>query len=83
MGDEYANRKQQDEELQRQLEIKNFEKMLEELTPEKRKEPFLVAGDRTFTLEEMLEEIHKGTRFGEQFLKAQSRSRIERARRQS
>lgn len=83
MGGEYSDRKQHDEELQRQFEIKNFEKMLEELPPEKLKEPFLVAGDRTFTLEEMLDEVRKGTSFGIQFLKTQSRSRIERTRRQS
>ena len=80
-NDEFSKREQEDKELMRQLEIRNLEKMIAEIPPEKRKEHKIIVGTRTFTLEELLAEAKEGTEYGNLFVSMQSKSRIERLRR--
>lgn len=78
---EYTERREEDREVLRRLEIQHLEKMIAETPKEEREAHKLVLGDRTFTLDEILAEAKAGTEFGLKFLEMQSRSRLERLRR--
>jgi hypothetical protein len=64
----------------REIEIRSLERQIAQATPEQ-KEVRMIAGDRSFSLEEMLEEIREGTAYGEMFLAMRQKSRLERLRR--
>lgn len=82
MGTEkYSDRALQDEQVLQGLEIEALEKAVKEMSPEKRKEPRLVVADRSFSLEQLLEEVRKGTPVGKHYLQAQRKSRLEQLRR--
>ncbi len=80
-NEEFEKRDQQDAELRRQMEIQALERMVAELPAEKRKQPLLIVGDKTFTPEQMLEEAKKGSKYGELFIATQAKARLEAMRR--
>jgi hypothetical protein len=80
-NENYTSRTAEDKEVLRQLEISTLAKMIQNTPAEKRDEYKLVVGDRTFTLQEMLEEAKRGTEYGELFLAVQSKSRLEQLKR--
>jgi hypothetical protein len=81
MADEqYRKLQEEDRQVLREIEIRALERDIEEATPEE-KELRMIAGDRSFTLEEMLAEIKEGTEYGEMFLAMRKKSRLERLRR--
>lgn len=82
MGTEkYTDRALEDEKILQELEIKALEKAVAEMPSEKRREPKLVVANRSLSLEELLEEVRKGTPVGKHYLQAQRKSRLEQLRR--
>jgi hypothetical protein len=79
--DDYSKRRQEDAEVLRQLEIRRLEKKIAELPSKDRREHKLIVGNRTFTLDEILNEAKEGTEYGRLYLNMQTRSRLERLRR--
>ena len=78
--DEYQKQQEEDKRLLIEIELRSLERHIAEATPEQ-KEVRMIAGDRSFTLEEMLAEIKEGTPYGEMFLAMRQKSRLERLRR--
>ena len=82
MTDEkYEQRKAEDREVLRRLEIEAVEGIFQEMSVPEREELRLVVGERTFTVEEILDEARRGTEYGEDFLKTHAKARLERMRR--
>ena len=82
MADEkYTKRQDEDKEVLRALEIQNLQKTIEETPEEERKKYTVVVGNRSYTLEEMLDEVKEGTEHGELYIATMAKSRIERLRR--
>jgi len=77
----YAQRREEDRAVLRELEIRQLETLIKETPREKRTELKMVVGDKTYTLDQILEEAKKGTEFGVKFLDMQAKSRLERLRR--
>jgi hypothetical protein len=78
--DQYRKQLEEDERVLKEVEIRSLEREIEKATPEE-KELRMIAGDRSFTLEEMLAEIKEGTSYGDSFLAMRMKSRLERLRR--
>ena len=78
--DKYHKQEAEDRQVLRAIEIRAMEHELEMATPEER-ELVMIAGDRSFTLEEMLAEVKEGTEYGETYLKMRQKSQLERLRR--
>jgi hypothetical protein len=78
--DQYRKQVEEDERILREVEIRALEREIKDLTPEE-KELRMIAGDRSFTPEEMLAEVKEGTSYGESFLARRMKSRLERLRR--
>ncbi|MBN1261843.1 MAG: hypothetical protein JXB35_14290 [Anaerolineae bacterium] len=79
--DKYTRRTEEDREALNQLEIRQLEHLVAALPPEKRREPTLVIGNRTFTPEQLLQEAKEGSEYGKLYLKMRSNSRLERLKR--
>lgn len=79
--DEYTSRTAEDKEVLRQLEIKALEKIIQETPAGQLEKHKLVVGNRSFTLQEILNEAKEGSEYGELFLAMQSKSRLEQLRR--
>lgn len=79
--DKFIERMADEEELLRHLEINQFKEMIEAKTDEEREETKIIVGHRSFSLNQLLGEVQKGTKIGKTFLKLQARLRAEKARR--
>lgn len=77
----YEKRKGEDEEVLRKWDLDSLRKMVAEMPAAQRKEARLVVGDRTFTVDEILDEAERGTTYGKMILQAQARLRLEQLRR--
>ena len=77
---QFKKRQEEDRKMLRELEVQAIRAEIEAATPEE-KAIRIYAGDRSFTLEQLLKEVQEGTVYGETFLKMRGKSRIERLRR--
>ncbi len=79
--DNFEKRKAVDDEAMRAWGLESLRKMISEMPAAQRSESRLVVGHQTFTVDELLEEVEKGTEVGKMYLKAQEKMRIEQLRR--
>ena len=79
-NEKFNKRKEEEQQLRIKLEIHQLEEMISLKSESERNEKKLVVGDRTFSLNEILEEATKGTSYGKMFLATQSKLRNEKAR---
>jgi hypothetical protein len=82
MTDEaFQKRKDEDRRLLRALEAQNLRTAIAETPPEELEKYTVVVGDRSFTLQQMLNEVEEGTEYGELYVATMVKSRTERLRR--
>lgn len=79
--DKYDKRTAEDERVLREWDIESLRTMIAEMSAAQRKDAKLVMGDRTFTVDELLKEAERGTKYGKMILQAQAKLRLEQLRR--
>jgi hypothetical protein len=80
-NEDYEKRKAEDERVLHEWDVESLRKMIEKMPPAQRREARLVIADRTFTVDELLREAERGTKYGKMILQAQAKLRLEQLRR--
>ena len=76
-GEEYEARKKKEAEIARQLELSDVREWLKKIPDDRKKKPAIVVGTKTFTPEQIANEVEKKTEHGKQFARMLNRSRME------
>ncbi|MBN1133500.1 MAG: hypothetical protein JXA38_00955 [Methanosarcinaceae archaeon] len=77
----YEQRYEEEANLKKKLILDDVQQWIGKLTPEKREEPYLVIGMRTFTPNQLLEEVKKDTEIGRMVSRTLDKGRLELSKR--
>lgn len=79
-SDRYEEVRREEEEIDRRLALDATKAWFEKIPKEKQDEPVIVAGNKTFTPRQVLEEVERATEDGLRFAKMLKNLRVEMAK---
>ncbi|MFX0173460.1 MAG: hypothetical protein ACFE9L_16330 [Candidatus Hodarchaeota archaeon] len=79
--DRYKKRRDEEIKAKKQLILNEVKEWIETLPPEKREEPYLVIGTKSFTPRELVKEVENDTEIGKMVGKTLEKGRLQLSRR--